>query len=71
MKQHSNPIIIQNGNVQSLEKLSLGSSEYKESWIQKLCFENPILLPFNEIEPTFGAMILICRELNKKIQVKK
>ena len=45
MKQHSNPIIIQDGIVQSLEKLSLGSSEYNESWIQKLCFENPTLLP--------------------------
>jgi hypothetical protein len=66
MKQHSNPIIIQNGNVQSLEKLSLGSSEYNESWIQKLCFENPTLLPLNEIEPTFGGMIPICRELNTK-----
>jgi len=66
MKQHSNPIIIQNGNVQSLEKLSLGSSEYNESWIQKLCFENPTLLPLNEIEPTFGGMIPICRELSTK-----
>ena len=66
MKQHSNPIIIQNGNVQSLEKLSLGSSEYNESWIQELCFENPTLLPLNEIEPTFGGMIPICRELSTK-----
>ena len=66
MKQHSNPIIIQNGNVQSLEKLSLGSSEYNESWIQKLCFENSTLLPLNEIEPTFGGMIPVCRELGTK-----
>jgi hypothetical protein len=66
MKQHSNPIIIQNGNVQSLEKLSLGSSEYNESWIQKLCYENPTLLPLNEIEPTFGGMIPVCRELSTK-----
>ena len=66
MKQHSNPIIIQDGIVQSLEKLSLGSSEYNESWIQKLCFENPTLLPLNEIEPTFGGMIPICRELSTK-----
>jgi len=66
MKQHSNPIIIQNGIVQSLEKLSLGSSEYDESWIQELCFENPTLLPLNEIEPTFGGMVPICRELSTK-----
>ena len=66
MKQHSNPIIIQNGIVQSLEKLSLGSSEYDESWIQELCFENPTLLPLNEIEPTFGGMIPICKELSTK-----
>lgn len=64
MKQHSTPIIIKDNQVQSFEKVALNSSLYDENWIQNLCFKNSALLPIDEIEPTFGGMIPICRELS-------
>ncbi|MDP3916158.1 MAG: hypothetical protein Q8R96_20710 [Bacteroidota bacterium] len=64
MKQHTSPIIIKGNFVQPLEKVSLMSNSYDESWIQNLCFQNPNLLPIDEIEPTFSGMIPICRELS-------
>ena len=63
MKQYSIPVIIKNGKSVSLEKKQLGSKEYNEDWIQQLCFDNPNLLPVAELEPAFGRMIPICREL--------
>ncbi len=64
MKQHSSPIIIKREKAQVLEKVSLNSTSYNESWIQDLCFTNPTLLPAEELEPTFGGMLPICRELS-------
>jgi hypothetical protein len=64
MKQHSAPLIVKSENVGTLERISLGSKVYDENWIQTKCFESPKLLPFEEIEPTFGGMIPICMELS-------
>ena len=63
MKQYSTPLIIKDDKAVSLEKKQLGSKDYNENWIQKLCFDNPNLLPFVELEPIFNGMIPICREL--------
>ena len=63
MKQHSSPIIIKGEKAVSLKKVSLKSTFYNEDWIQNLCFNNPNLLPFVELEPVFDSMIPICREL--------
>ena len=64
MKQHTSPIIINNNKISTLEKIPLGSKLYNESWIQNICFESPNLLPVEELEPTFGGMIPICKELS-------
>lgn len=64
MKQHSRPVIIKNGQVKILEKLSLNSRKYNEDWIQDICYKNPNLLPLEELEPTFEGMVPICRELS-------
>ena len=63
MKQHTTPMIIKGGRAQKLEKVSLNSKTYNEDWIQELCFQNPSILPIEEIEPTFSGMIPVCREL--------
>jgi len=63
MKQYSTPVIIKDGKAVNLEKKQLSSKDYNENWIQKLCFDNPNLLPFVELEPIFDGMIPICREL--------
>lgn len=63
MKQYSTPIIIQDNKIITLEKVSLNTDLYNEEWIKNICFQYPSLLPVEEIEPTFGGMIPICREL--------
>lgn len=64
MKQHSTPIIIKDNKTSTLEKVSFNLNFYNENWIQNICFENPNLLPVEELEPTFGGMISICKELS-------
>ncbi len=64
MKQYTTPLLLQDDNAILLEKVSLNAGLYNENWIQQVCFENPSLLPIEEIEPTFGGMIPICRELS-------
>ena len=64
MKQHTSPVIIADKEILTLEKVSLNSKSYNENWIQDICFRSPNLLPVEELEPTFGGMIPICRELS-------
>ena len=64
MKQHTTPILLRNNIVETLEKVHFNTSLYDESWIQNICFQNPQILPFDELEPTFIGMIPICRELS-------
>lgn len=64
MKQHTTPILLRNNLVETLEKVHFNTSLYDENWIQKICFQNPQILPFDELEPTFIGMIPICRELS-------
>lgn len=64
MKQHTTPILLKNNIVETLEKVHLNTSLYDENWIQNICFQNPQILPFDELEPTFIGMIPICRELS-------
>ena len=66
MKQHSSPVIIKKNESIILKKVSLNTKSYTEEWVQNLCFNNPNLLPVEEIEPTFGGMIPICTELSIK-----
>jgi len=64
MKQFTSPVIITDKTILTLEKVSLNSKSYNENWIQDICFRSPNLLPVEELEPTFGGMIPICRELS-------
>ena len=64
MKQHVTPLVIQGKQAIRLERVSLQEKTYDENWIQEICFENPTMLPVYEIEPSFGGLVSICRELN-------
>jgi len=64
MKQFVNPILIRGNKTTRLEKVPLKGNIYDENWIQSICYENPNLLPIDEIEPSFGGIVSICRELN-------
>jgi hypothetical protein len=63
MKQHVTPLIVRAQNAIRLEKVSLHTGIYDERWVQKLCYENPTLLPIEEIEPSFSGIVPVCREL--------
>lgn len=44
--------------------LNSGSSEsYNEAWLQELLDSHPEVLPIEQIEPGFGTLIPLCREL--------
>ncbi len=63
MKQHTCPVLINDKSISSLEKVSLDTGFYNEDWIQDICFRSPNLLPVEELEPSFGGMVPICREM--------
>ena len=66
-RQHSEPIVLFDGKVQTLERQDIRASTEEsrnEDWLQKLIFENPQLLPLEEIEPAFLDPIPLCRELS-------
>ena len=49
-----------------LTRIDLSSDaafEYSEGWLQNQIFQHPSLLPINEIDPVFGTLYPVCREL--------
>ncbi|MBB5730937.1 hypothetical protein [Sphingomonas prati] len=46
-----------------LERVMLGQGCYNEAWLQQLIFDYPTLLPVDSIEPGFGELIAVGREV--------
>jgi len=63
VKQHVTPVVVDGDKSIRLEKINLKEGSYDEQWIQRICFENPSILPVDEIEPSFGGIVSICKEL--------
>lgn len=63
MKQYVTPLLIQGEKSVRLERVPLSQGIYDEYWIQSICYNNPSLMPIDEIEPSFGGIVPICREL--------
>jgi hypothetical protein len=65
--QHTMPMIIDRldaaGTARALERVPFDSAEHKEDFIQKLIYQVPNVLPVREIEPAFGSLVSVCREL--------
>ncbi len=58
------PILIGTGNVRRpLERIHLGNGTFDESWLQALIQDHPSILPVSEIEPGFGDLVAIAREV--------
>lgn len=59
------PVIIQAGGGASLslEKLALDKGEYTEDWLQRLAHDHPQVLPVDRIEPGFGEIYAVAREV--------
>jgi hypothetical protein len=60
------PVIVGPGYSRLLERIPLvpkGQGAFEEAWLQKLIHDSPECLPVGEIEPSFGRLIPICREM--------
>ncbi|HEX5320872.1 MAG TPA: hypothetical protein VFW46_17060, partial [Stellaceae bacterium] len=56
----------QTGTATPLKRVDIrrgGESVYSEAWLQTLLHERPECLPIEQIEPGFGPLVPVCREL--------
>lgn len=59
-RQYNHPYLVTAINTQKLEPVL---DSFDENWLQKFIFDHPAAIPINEIEPAFGRLIPLCREL--------
>jgi len=60
-RQHQTPYIVSDGAAHKLE--SATDLPLTEDWLQEFIFKHHHVLPIDEIEPAFGPLIPVCREL--------
>ncbi len=51
------------GRIERLQRVALNDREISEGWLQQKLFEYPDLLPVGEIDPGFGPLIPVGREI--------
>lgn len=56
-------LIEADGGVGALERLVLGAGTMTEDWLQALIHDQPSLLPVSDIEPGFGELVAVAREV--------
>jgi predicted RNA-binding protein with RPS1 domain len=70
--QYGAPILLfpaENHSIE-LERIDLekgSDSPYDEGWLQQQIDENPALIPVGDIDPIFGELIPVCRELRTSV----
>jgi RecB family endonuclease NucS len=64
VRQHAEPAIVNGVNLLQPTRIHFTDSDMVESWLQELLYSHPSLLPVEEIEPAFGPLIPLCRELS-------
>lgn len=58
------PVLVSSeGHNIMLERIALGAGTHNEAWLQALIHERPELLPVSRIEPAFGELVPIAREV--------
>jgi len=63
-RQRGTPVLISEGSARStLDRLRLGDGLHDESWLQELIHDHPAILPMSDIEPGFGDLIAVAREI--------
>ena len=65
MKQYSTPILIKDNEVEVIKQIEK-KGQYNESYIQKLIYDTPQVLPISRIEPIYDNPISLCREMPLK-----
>src|SRR5690606_16770709 len=66
-RQFCTPHLVTDGKATKLKRISLDDSTISEGWLQRMLFENPTLLPVGEVEPVFGSLIPLARELRTNV----
>jgi hypothetical protein len=63
-KSRGTPVIFGTAGARPvLEQIKLGAGQYDEAWLQQLIFDHPALLPVVDIEPGFGELVAVAREV--------
>jgi hypothetical protein len=62
-RPYATPVIIRDGRTVPLHRVDFADSFHDEDWIQRLLFENPQLIPFEELEPAFKGSVAVAREV--------
>ena len=63
---YADALIIQHadGSTLNAQRLPLGETAgHDEAWLRDQLFDNPQCLPVNDLDPSFGPLIPLCREL--------
>jgi hypothetical protein len=63
-RQHGIPYVISEDRVHRLEPVT---GIFNEKWVQNFIFTHHQAMPIYEIEPVFGPLIPVCRELRTKV----
>jgi hypothetical protein len=63
-RQYATPLILRKDQAIPLARVPLGSREVDEGQLQRLLFAHPSIIPVDEIEPVFGPLVPIARELS-------
>lgn len=62
-RQHTNPLVVSGGEAVRLHRMPFGERTFDERWLQELLFKHPTLIPVDEIEPAFGPLVSVAREV--------
>src|SRR5215207_5868727 len=63
---YGDAIVVQHrdGSVRVAKRLSLGQTDGRdEAWLRDLLFNNPESIPVGHLDPSFGPLVPLCREL--------
>lgn len=63
-KASGTPLLIApDGAQMRLERIGLAEGHYNEDWLKALAFNHPEILPITDIEPGFGRIVAVVREV--------
>jgi hypothetical protein len=66
-RQQGSPFFISETNSMKLERVPLNENLFQENWLQKLIYNNPQVLPIDDIESGFAPLIPLGREISTSV----
>ncbi len=66
-RRYGQPILINEGKANRLDRIPIDAKTFNEDWIQKLIHDNPSILPISEIDTGFTPAISIGREVSTTV----